>query len=313
MLDIFLSIAPIFILIALGYGMWRFGIPSVEFWNLNDKLVYWILFPALLFHKTSTIELSGTLVGSYAIVILGGFASAVLFTLVTARVLKLSSPIESSVLQGSARHNTFIALAMAERLFGSEGLSLAALVAAILIPVTNVVVVSLMVTITQSKQHQGHILRAILHDLIRNPILISVLIGLAVNLTRMGNIPIIHDITEILGGAALPVVLLCIGANIRLRAMTGATVPMALAFLGKMIVFPGVVLLLAQAIGLSEIAILIAVLFGSMPTAASSYTLARQMDGDAPLMAAIVTTQTGLAFITVPITVTVVQHFIRGT
>jgi malonate transporter and related proteins len=311
MLEIFLSIAPIFILIALGYGLWRVGIPSVEFWNLNDKLVYWVLFPALLFHKTSTIELSGTLVGSYAIVIISGFISAIIFSLVTTWLFKLDQPVKSSVLQGSARHNTFVALAMAESLFGNEGLSLAALIAAILIPVTNIVVVSSMVMISQGKQ-QGHLLRAILRDLARNPILVSVLIGLSVNLAKVGNIPIVHDIAQILGGAALPVVLLCIGANIRLRAMTGATVPMALAILGKMIVFPGVVLLLAHAIGLSELAMLIAVLFGAMPTAASSYTLARQMEGDAPLMAAIVTTQTGLAFITVPITLTLVQHFFGG-
>jgi len=215
--------------------------------------------------------------------------------------------VKSSVLQGSVRHNTFVALAMAERLFGSQGLSLAALVAAILIPVTNVVIVSLMVMITQGKT-QGNILRAILRDLARNPILISVLFGLTVNLTKVGNIPVIHDMAEILGGAALPVVLLCIGANIRLRAMQGAAKPMILAIIGKMIVFPSVVFLLANAVGLSDVATMITVLFGSIPTATSSYTLARQMGGDAPLMAAMVTTQTGLAFISVPITLTLVQN-----
>ncbi len=306
MLDIFLSIAPIFALIVLGHLLWRKGIPSVEFWNLNDKLVYWVLFPALLFFKTSTIELSGALIGSYAIVIPGGFACAVVFSLVTARLAKLDHAVTSSVLQGSARHNAFIALAMAERLFGNQGLSLATLIAAILIPVTNIVVVSLMAAILQGRK-QRNIVRAILRDLIRNPILVSVLIGLSVNLAQVGEIPVVHDITEILGGAALPVVLLCIGANIRLRAMAGAATPMLLAFTGKMLVFPGVILILARALGLAELATLVAVLVGAIPTAASSYALARQMGGDSALMAAIITTQTGLAFVTIPVTVTLVQ------
>ena len=57
MIAILLSIAPIFLLIMLGHGLRRGGIPSIEFWNLNDKLVYWVLFPSLLFLKTSTIAL----------------------------------------------------------------------------------------------------------------------------------------------------------------------------------------------------------------------------------------------------------------
>jgi malonate transporter and related proteins len=215
-------------------------------------------------------------------VILGGFSCAIIFSFVTTWLFKLDRPVSSSVLQGSARHDPFIALAMAERLYGSQGLSMAALGV------------------------------AILHGLVRNPILISMLIGLAVNLAPIGEIPLLHDIEQILGGAALPVVLLCIGANIRIRAMTGAAVPMVLAIIGKMIIFPGVVLILSQAVGLSDMATLIAVLFGSMPTAASSYTLARQMKGDAPLMAAIVTTQTGLAFISVPITLTLIPHLFGG-
>ena len=53
MQDVFLSVIPIFLLIVLGHGLRRGGIPSFEFWNLNDKLVYWVLMPALLFSKIS--------------------------------------------------------------------------------------------------------------------------------------------------------------------------------------------------------------------------------------------------------------------
>ena len=87
MLAIMWSIAPVFVLIVLGNLLRRNGIPSIEFWNLNDKLVYWVLFPSLLFYKTSTITLAGELLGSYAVVILGGFAATVLFALAAGRAL----------------------------------------------------------------------------------------------------------------------------------------------------------------------------------------------------------------------------------
>jgi len=155
MLDIFLSIAPIFLLLVLGYGLRRGGIPSVEFWNLNDRLVYWILFPALLFSNTSTIDLSGDLLSSFAVVIYCGFGSAVLFALVSSRLFRLNGATASSVLQGAARHNSFIALAVAERLIGLDGLALATLVTALLIPVTNITVVTLMVTMIRGDGGRG--------------------------------------------------------------------------------------------------------------------------------------------------------------
>ena len=95
MLDIFLSIAPIFLLLVLGYVLRRGGIPSVEFWNLNDRLVYWILFPALLFSNTSTINLSGDLLSPFAVAIYCGFGSAVIFALVSSRLFRLNGPTAS--------------------------------------------------------------------------------------------------------------------------------------------------------------------------------------------------------------------------
>ncbi len=304
MIAILLSIAPIFLLIVLGHVLRRGGIPSVEFWNLNDKLVYWVLFPSLLFFKTSTIALSGDLIGGYAVVILGGFAAAVGFALLSSLAFRLPAPTATSVLQGAARHNTFIAPAAAERLFGAEGLAMAALATALLIPVTNVVVVSLMVVMTRGPAAGGTgLIRAIARDLARNPLLASVFAGIAVNLSGIGVVPVLHDVAEILGQAALPVVLLCVGANIRVREMTASVGPALLSIAGKMLVFPAVLVALALWTGLSPMAATVAGLFGAVPTAASGYTLARAMGGDAPLMATIITVQTALAFVTLPLTV----------
>ena len=306
MQNIFLSIAPIFLLIVLGHGLRRGGIPSFEFWNMNDKLVYWVLMPALLFSKISTTHVESGLVGSFAVVILGGFGVAVVFALVSARALGMKGPVASSLLQGVTRHNTFIALAVAESLFGPEGLALAAMGTALLIPTTNVTVVALMVGLLR-KRGQGGAVRAILHDLARNPLLLAVGVGILANLGGTGRIPVVHEIADLLGGAALPIVLLCVGANIRPRAMAAAMAPTVISMLGKMVVFPAAILLLALAMGLSPTETLVAVLFGAVPTAASGYTLARQMGGDAPLMAAMITLQAVLALVTLPLTVVLVQ------
>ncbi len=298
---ILISIAPIFLVILLGHALRRGGFPSIEFWNLNDRLVYWVLIPSLLFHTVSTMTISADLVGSYALVIFGGFAAAFLFGLLSTRFCD-DMPAGTSVLQGAARHNTFIAMAVAERMYGAEGLAFAALASALLIPVTNLSVVPSLAVLLPRNDGQK-LLLVVTRELVRNPLLLAVGIGIAVNLTGVGRIAVIHDVARILGSAALPIVLLCVGANIRVRKMATSARPMVLSILGKMLVFPLVIFALSRWIGLNETETMVAMLFGAAPTAASGFTLAREMGGDAPLMAAIITIQTLVAFITMPLTI----------
>ncbi|MGB0507335.1 MAG: AEC family transporter [Pikeienuella sp.] len=307
MLPVLISIAPIFILIVLGYLLRRNGIPNVDFWNMNDKLVYWVLMPALLFHKTSTIELSPELIGSYSVVIIGSLAVALAFGLGTARLVGLPNNSASSVMQGAARHNAFIALSVAGSLFGSEGLSLGALAMALLIPATNLAVVPLMVVLNR-EGGEARILPMVLRDLVRNPLIVSVLIGVGFNIYGAKDVTVLHETTQLLGAAALPIVLMCVGANLRLRAMQASVIPLALSICGKFMVFPLVTIVLAQAIGLSQLETMIAVIFSASPAASSAYTLARQMGGDAPLMAAITTIQTALAIMTLPLTLLLTER-----
>ncbi len=301
MLTILLSIAPIFVLMLLGHGLRRGGIPSLEFWNLNDRLVYWVLIPALLFNNMSSMTISADLIGAYSIVILGGFGAAFGFGLLMNGFCE-NRAAGSSVLQGAARHNTFIALAVAERLYGTEGLALAALCSALLIPVTNLSVVPTL-AIMLRKQDGQSLFIAISKELARNPLLLAVGLGLLVNVLDLGELPVVHDVARLLGSAALPIVLLCVGANIRVRKMATSIKPTILSMLGKMLVFPLAIFWLSRWVGLSELETLVAVLFGSAPTAASGFTLARQMGGDAPLMAAIITLQTLFSFVTLPLTI----------
>ncbi|WP_235008541.1 AEC family transporter [Candidatus Halocynthiibacter alkanivorans] len=307
LMPVLISTAPIFFLIVLGYILRRNGIPNVEFWNMNDKLVYWVLMPALLFHKTSTIELSPGLVGSYSVVIIGGFLVTLVFGLGSAKLVGLPSGSASSMMQGASRHNAFIALSIAGSLFGATGLSLGALAMALLIPATNLAVVPLMVVLNQG-DGKGRILPMVLRDLGRNPLIVSVLAGVAFNIFGVGEVPVLHDSAGLLGNAALPIVLMCVGANLRLDVMRASVILLALSIAGKFIVFPLITVVLAMLLGLTELETLVALIFSASPTASSSYTLARQMGGDAPLMAAITTIQTALAFLTLPLSLLVVEQ-----
>ena len=120
MLSITLAIAPIFLLICTGYALRRGGIPSEEFWNLNDRLVYFVLMPALFFVRISEADLSGPGLLRYAGTLYFGFFAAILFGVVAALWLRRGGAVGTSVIQGTGRFNTFIGLAVAEALYGAE-------------------------------------------------------------------------------------------------------------------------------------------------------------------------------------------------
>lgn len=301
MLATLTSILPIFLIIALGLGLRKGGIPSTEFWNVNDKLVYWVLMPCLMFNKVSLAELNNPNLVPYAITLIAGFGLAVGFGLLVGRMFGFHPPQATSILQGCARNNAFVALALSASLYGPSGFEFAILASAILIPVTNVVMVVCLVAALQPGQ-RSNLPLAILRDLIRNPHIISITLALVVNQTIGAEIPVLHEVTRILGLSALPITLLAVGANLRVKAMAASIGPLFLAFVGKMVLFPAAVLALGLISGLPAALLTIAVIYAMSPTAASSYTLARQLGGDAPMMAAIVTLQTLAAVLTIPLT-----------
>ena len=68
----------------------------------------------------------------------------------------------------------------------------------------------------------------------------------------------------------------------------------------------------AFAIGMDTTQALVAVVFGGVPTAAASFSLTRAMGGDAPAMAAIVTIETVVTFLTLPLTLMLAKVALRG-
>ena len=301
--EILLLISPVFILIVLGNLLRRIGVPEFSFWHLSDKLIYWILIPALLFHHVSQITLSSTMITPYAVVILSGLFVVITLSFITGKLFGYTPQIWTSVMQGASRHNAFIALAIAGSLFGDEGLALGAIFMVILIPVINIVIVSTM--ISTLSQEVGSNSRAnifdVLYELIKNPFILAIVIGLFVSFVDAERIVIIHETTGLLGSAALPIMLLSIGANIKIREISLTITPIIIANILKLLIFPIIVFFVAKSMNLSQFETTIAVIFAAVPTAASSYSLAKQYGGDAQLMTSIITIQVALSFITIPI------------
>jgi len=301
--DVVFAIAPIFMLMIIGNLLRRNQILDGAFWSLNDKLVYWILMPALLFHEISQIHFSPALFGSYALVILGGFFVVILTSIVLGKICGYSGAISSSVMQGAARHNAFIALAISGSLFGAQGLAIGTSLMAILIPVVNVVIVTFMVIVLQDTKSNTAKprLTGVVAELAKNPLILAIVVGFMFSIANAKDVPIIHETTRLLGLGAIPVLLLGLGANIKIRNLSIQMSPLIISCVLKLAIFPLIVYLVSDYFDFSTTEKIVLVIFGCVPTAVSSYTLAKQLGGETELMTSIITVQTALSFITIPL------------
>ena len=279
-----LTIAPIFMLVLLGYLLRRIGLLKGDFWTQSAKLGYWVLLPALLFYKISTADIDLGLTAPFAGILASSFFAAGAVTLVVARIIAMPVAEQGSTLQGVVRHNSFMALAIAEALFGAEGLSLAALASAVLALVTNLSIIPALLSLDARKD--GRVgMPLIARSIVKNPFILSILAGLLANFLLPDEIPIVHDTAGLVGSAALPVMLLCVGAGLRLKGLKTQIAPLTLSVLGRFVLFPVLVLILAS--GLETQTVLILLIFAAVPTAPSSTALAAETGGDVPVMKAV--------------------------
>ncbi|WP_341895258.1 AEC family transporter [Ferrovibrio terrae] len=299
MLIVIFAIIPIFLLIALGGALKRYNFPGDAFWPLADKMTYFIFFPALLVDNLSSARLgsldpTGMLGALLAVILL---QAALVYLL--RPLARVDGPGFTSVFQGAVRFNTFVGLGAVAALEGGAGITLFAVAIALAIPVLNVLCV---LTLARYGAHgQSTSFRGQALFLAKNPLIIACLIGIAMNLADITLPAGIAPVFKMLGSMAAPMGLLTVGAGLQWEAARNGGRAVLLSCALKLMVYPLMLYGAAKLWGLGPLETKVMVLWGTMPTASASYILARQMGGDAPLAAAIVTVSTILAFVTVPL------------
>ncbi|MEH6452090.1 MAG: AEC family transporter [Psychromonas sp.] len=306
-MELVVIVMPIFLSIFMGKIIHLYLVKSDQAWQEINKIAYWLLFPCFLFSKISTLDLNISNLSSYTGALLVGFFGALLSAYLLSKISSINTAALTSVLQGAGRHNTFIGLAISVQLFGSIGASIGIIATATLVPISNLVLVTLMVILVKKNSKNNQI--AIIIEIFRNPIIVAILLGFLVNFLGLSGDPIFYELTHILGLASLPIILLCVGANIKISGLSQHSKPVLISVFTKMIVFPLLTFWICLLFELSQQMTIIAVIFAACPTSPSSFPLAKQLGGDASLMSTIISLQTLLSVLSIPLTVIIATHF----
>ena len=260
-------------------------------------MTYYLFFPALLISRLSATRFEAAKLLDIGLSL--GLALLV-FTLLFAglhRFIAERRDSLGSVYQGGIRFNTYIGLACIEAIYGDTGLTLAALCLLVYIPVVNV----LSVIALTAQGREGNRITLVTGSVLTNPLVLACLIGTVLGLCEVDVPEIVVELLDALSQPALPLGLLAVGAGIRFMAFSRQSWQLAVAVLGKLLVFPALVAVATQLFRVSPDLAAVLLLLTCLPAPPSAYILARQLGGDVSLMANIITLQTVVAFFTIPV------------
>jgi len=239
------------------------------------------------------------------------FSAALLFAiLVMSSLLLLAYPLLhryfhvspasfTSLVQGATRWHGFIALSIVGLLLGDEGVAYMAVTMAIIIPLLNIINV---MVLAHYGDAEGDLSRVFI-KLLQNPFILACALGAVLNISGLGLTPLLYNAADIIGSGALGIGLLTVGAGIHLSGIRDHRGLVVFGALLRLLGMPALMFTGCLLFGVEGLPRTVAMLAAAVPTASSSFVLARQMGGDAPLMANLITLQVLGAVVTLPLVI----------
>jgi len=286
-----LLILPNFVLIVIGLVLARRFDFGRDFWAGLEKLVYYVLFPALLFRSLALAKIDFAATAWPIAVSLAFTLAGFGLSLLAGPLFRLDRKLLAAASQCGYRFNTYVGLAIAGSVFGTQGVALAAILLGVMIPLANVLAVAMLA---------AHGNRGFLYELVTHPLVVSSVLGLAWNALGLP-LPSFADQTlNLLAITALPAGLLAVGAAMRIERGQGSPAAHAWWLAVKLLAVPAIAWGTARALGIAGTEARILLLCAALPTATNAYILAVRMTGDGRAVATQITIGTILAMVTIP-------------
>lgn len=282
---------PDFTLILLGFLLMRHGGFGESFWAGLEKLVYYVLFPALLFYTVSHTPFDFGATGKLLQVALVAIACAMLLGWLARPLFRVGPMIFESGVQTAFRFNSYIALAIASRLGGDAGTSLMALIIGCAVPLCNAAAVYAL----------AHRSSGLLKQMLKNPLIVATAAGMLFNVAGLHYPEIIGATLARLANASLALGLIAVGAGLQWSGLRESKAIAAYFLVVKLLLLPAIGYALGRWLGLPHVQMQILVTFCALPTASSAYVLATRMGGNGPFVAFLISASTLLSALTLPL------------
>ena len=286
---------PDFSLILIGYLLCRYTALNRPVWQSAEALVYFFLFPVLLFQSIVRTPLdlgaASGLMAAGLVTGLGGIALAYALPHLPWLGRRIDRRDHAASAQVAFRFNSFIGLALAERLADAQGLQLIAVLIGVCVPLFNVAAVWPMAR--QAK-------RGFLGELVRNPLIIATAAGLTFNLAGFSMPEWAVPTVSRIGAASIALGLMAAGAGMQFQSLARGKALGVSVLTIRHVFTPLLAWGVARSFGLGHAETLMLLTFSALPTASSCYVLAARMGYNGPYVAGLVTLSTLLGMLSLP-------------
>ena len=293
-------IIPIFLLIMLGYALTRLKLWDGHFLKIANDVCFKCLLPVLLFYNVATANIFEVFNGKLILYVClcACVICGLLFFIVP---LFIKEPTRRGVMiQGTFRSNFLLfGVPLGLSIGGEEGATLAALVAALYVPVINMLSVISLYVFSNAENKS---MKSALIGIVKNPLIIGGVSGLVFSLIRnyIGfELPVILDTTLYnVKSIATPLAFLILGGDLKFRNMLRNVKVSIFSVLGKILIIPAIMLPISALLGFDKLEMAILVAVFATPNAVSSYAMARNYEADYELAGEIITLGTLLSIFT---------------
>lgn len=287
---------PDFSLILSGYLVCRVTPLNRSVWHPVERLVYYFLFPILLFLSIVKTPIdvgeASSLIAAGLLLSGGGIALSWLMPHLPLLGPKIDARDHAGAAQVAFRFNSYIALALAARLAGEAGSQAVAILIGVCVPLINVAAVWPM-----ARQSESRVLR----ELARNPLIIATVCGLMSNLAGLTLPGWLTPSLQRVGSTAVPLGLMAVGAGMQWGSLQTSRALTAALLAIRHLLMPLWGWLLARLLGLEPVAATVLIAFAALPTASSCYVLAVQMGYRGPYVAGLITLSHIVALASLPL------------
>ena len=296
-----------FILILMGFWLSKKNFFSRPFWDGVEKLVYFVLFPPLLFNSVATANLGLGSASRFLISGLTAMGLAVVMAYLVSKMAKVDRMTDAAIRQCGYRFNSYIGFALASSLYGTDGLALFALLLGLWVPISNAFAVT---DLSQAAQKKGEGWTSVVKAIATNPLILATVAGLIFNVFSWTVPSLVFNVFKSLGSSSLALALLAIGSGMAINDLSRYKKLLTLATVERLVAVPLVAVVMGLLLNLSTVEMGALLCFTALPTANSCYILATRMGGNGEAVADLTTLQTLVAVLTLPLWMMLAQTFV---
>ena len=301
----FHAIVPLFLIIALGFGVKRLGWIGPEDVRRFNKVCFYTFMPVMLFYNIYTSDFSHAVRLPYALFVVGMALAMILLAFLITLAVEKTPERRGVMIQAAFRSNfVLLGLPIAEELLPNANFGVTALMIAIVVPIYNMMSVVVLEYFRGGKPKLGEVLLAV----IKNPLIIASVVGLLMKALHITLPDVLVSFAGKMNSAATPLILLLLGASFETREVARYKKELLVCVGLRLVVFPGAILTLAAALGLRDIEFVTVLAMTAAPTAVNSFNMAQQLGGDSQLAGSAVVVSTAASFFTLFVWITLFKQ-----